>query len=212
MANADRPFGLRPVRHRNGHPWNGAVRPYYITATDGTALFIGDPVDIVGDSNDSEVTVIGGKFAPGSLSEVTRATAGDGNRITGVVTGIMPTTRDSTIYRAASTEAVLLVCDDPSVIFQIQDDAGAALSTDTVGLNANLTAGTGSTVTGLSAFELAASAPGADASNQLFIDRLANLEEENTASGGNAVWEVWINLHRFADTGTATQGGALGVA
>lgn len=212
MANADRPLGLVPVRHLNGHPWNGKTRPYYITATDTTALYIGDPVIIVGDSNDSEVTVIGGKFQPGALSEVTRATAGDGNRITGVVTGVRPATRDSTIYREASTARVLDVCDDPGVIFQIQDDASGSLTTDTTGLNANVVAGTGSTVTGRSAFELDGSNPAADASNQLLILGLANLEEDNVATSGNAVWEVLINLHTYRDTGVATSGGSLGVA
>ena len=213
MANADRPFGLRPVRYQNGTPWNGATKKYNITATDGTALYIGDPVVIVGDSNDAEIVCIGGKFAPGTLSEVTRATAGDGNRITGVVTGVCATDQTSTIYRAASTARVIEVCDDPNVVFQIQDDAAAALSTDTVGLNANLASGTGSAVTGRSAFELDASGPGADSSNQLFILGLANLEEDNTASGGNAVWEVLISLHTSRSTG---EGGAseaiLGVA
>jgi hypothetical protein len=107
---------------------------------------------------------------------------------------------------------VIEVCDDPNVIFQVQDDAAAALSTDTVGLNANLAAGTGSAVTGRSAFELDANAPSVDASNQLLILGLANLEEDNTAAGGNAVWEVLINLHTYRDTGVATSGGSLGVA
>ena len=44
MANTDSPFGLRPIRHRNGAAYNGAANPYYINSTYATALFIGDPV------------------------------------------------------------------------------------------------------------------------------------------------------------------------
>lgn len=211
MANTDRPSGLRPVRYRNGTPWNGKSRPYYVSTAGATGIFIGDPVDIAGDSNTAEITVIGGKFAPGSLSRVVLATAGDTNHVSGVVTGIMPTTRDSTIYRPASTEAVVLVCDDPNVVFEIQDDASGALATTDVGLNANLVAGTGSTYTGLSGWELDATTPAANSSFQLLIERMANIEEDNVAADGNAKWEVVINLHRFRDTGASTAEGSLGV-
>ena len=212
MANADRPFGLRPVRYLNGSPWNGKSRPYYMTTSSGTALFIGDPVDITGASNTTEVTVIGGNFPPGTLSTVTHATAGDGNRIVGVVTGVMAANRESTIYREASTARVIEVCDDPNVVFQIQDDASGTLATTDVGLNANLVSGTGSTATGRSGWELDGTTPSADSSNQLLILNLANLQETNDANGGNAVWEVKINTHRYADTGEGGAGeGSLGV-
>lgn len=211
MANTDRPSGLRPVRYRNGNPWNGKSRPYYVSTTPTTGMFIGDPVDIAGDSNTAEVVVIGGKFQPGALSRVTLATAGDGNRISGVITGVMPTTRDSEIYREGSTAAVVLVCDDPDVVFEIQDDAAGSLATTTVGENADLAAGTGSTFTGRSGWELDGTSVAADSSSQLLIERMANIEEENTASGGNAKWEVIINLHRFRDTGASTAEGSLGV-
>lgn len=212
MANADRPLGLRPVRYRNGTPWTGKGTPYYVSTAGATGIFIGDPVDIQGDSNTAEITAIGGKFAPGTLSRVALATAGDGNRLVGAVVGVMPTTRESTIYREASTERIVYVCDDPNVVFQIQDDNSAALATTSVGLNANLVAGTGSTVTGQSGWELDASTPAADSSNQLLILNLANVEETNVAADGNALWEVMINLHRYRDTGEGAAGeGSLGV-
>lgn len=213
MANVDRPSGLRPVRYRNGTPWTGKSRPYYVSTTPTTGIFIGDPVDIAGDSNTAEIVAIGGKFAPGTLSRVTLATAGDGNRISGVVTGFMPTTRDSTTYREGSTARVALVCDDPNVVFEVQDDASGALATTTVGLNANLVAGAGSAISGLSGWELDATTPAADASFQLLIERMANIEEDNVAADGNAKWEVMINLHRFRDTANVASGdgASLGV-
>jgi hypothetical protein len=131
---------------------------------------------------------------------VTRATAGDtpgtGTLITGVVVGVMPTTDESLIYRAASTERVLMVCDDPDVVFHIQDDGGGTPSADWVGLNAVLIAGTGSTVTGRSAFALdggTSDGPDADASNQLLILGLARLPKNEI--GDYATWEVLINQH-----------------
>lgn len=200
MANTDVAFGLRPRRHLSGSPYNGQHRLYYVPATDGTALFIGDPVVIVGDSNASEVQ----GFPAGTLSEVTRAAGGDGVEISGVVTGVLPVTDESTIYREASTERVLMVCDDPDVIFEIQDDGTGALTVDTVGLNAILIAGTGSTVTGRSGFEMdggGGTGPSADLSNQLYIMSISKEVEQEVDDF--AIWEVLINTHKF-------HGGVLG--
>lgn len=191
MANTDAAFGLKPVRYKNGSPWNGSSRAYYVPSTDSTALFIGDPVVVVGDSNDN--AVLG--FPANTLSEVTRATVGATNRITGVVTSVLPVTNDSTVYREASTERVVMVCDDPNVIYEIQDDGGGALTADTVGLNAVLIAGTGDATYGQSRFELdggTTTAPTADATYQLTILGLAKRQDNEMAD--YAIWDVLINL------------------
>ena len=191
MANNDAPFGLRPVKMKGGRPYSGSPSLYYVPATDATAIFIGDPVTIVGDSNDNEVF----GHPPGSLSEVTRSTVGDGNAITGVVVGVLADTRDSLTYRAASTERVLQVVDDPDVVFEIQADG--TLTADSVGLNAVLIATqAGSTVYGVSGIELdtTSDVPAADASNQLLIQRLVPRADNDLASA-NSVVEVTIINH-----------------
>jgi hypothetical protein len=197
MANVNKPFGLRPVRMRDGKAWNGQLTPYYVRSDDATALFIGDPVDIIGESNQSEIL----GFMPGTLSAVARATVGDvpspGSYIVGVVVGVLAADQSSLPYRAASTERVLMVCDDPDVIFQLQDDGAAALTYDTVGLNAVLIAGTGNATSGQSGFMLDTNsdAPAADASNQLIILNLSNIPNNEIAAYG--VWDVQINQHRY---------------
>jgi hypothetical protein len=190
LANTDAPFGLRPVKHKSGAPYNGAFNLYYIPSTDNTAVYIGDPVVIVGDSNDNEVR----GFPPGSLSEVARATVGDGNAITGVVVGVMADTRDSLTYRAASTERVLMVADDPDLIFEIQADG--TLTADSVGLNAVLIAThAGSTVTGRSGMELdtTSDTPAADSSNQLYIVGLKPVSNNDLASANSVALVTIIN-------------------
>jgi len=199
MANTDAPFGLRPVRTRNGSPWNGAATPYYCDAGYGTALYVGDPVVVVGDSNDNEIM----GFSPGSLSQIEKATAGDGNAITGVIVGFLPVTHESLVYRAASTERIAMVCDDPNVVFEIQSDGGS-VTADTVGLNAVLIfTHAGSTVTGRSGVELdtTSDTPDADASNQLLILAFS----KGTEIGAYAKFDVLINQHTQAP-------GALGIA
>ena len=88
MANVDTPFGLRPVRHKSGAPYNGAANPYYKPVGYATAMFIGDAVVTTGTSNTAAASAPGlGNFQIGTLPEVNRATVGDTNRITGVVVG-----------------------------------------------------------------------------------------------------------------------------
>lgn len=210
MANADTPFGLKPIRHKSGAPYNGAANPYYVNASYATALFIGDPViRVAGGSNAAAVKAPGaGEFAIGTLPEVEKATVGDGNRITGVIVGFSPLATDLTKkHNPASTERVAYVCDDPDVVFEIQADG--AIAAASVGLNAVLIAThSGSTTTGLSGIELdtTSDAPAADASNQLVILRLVNRPDNETNLIHNKV-EVMINQH------TESQGtvGSLGI-
>jgi len=200
MANTDTPFGLRPIRHRNGAAYNGAFNCYYAPSTYATGLFVGDPVVKTGTSNTAKVTAPGaGEFEIGTLPEVNLATAGDGNAITGVVVGFAANPASlGTIYGAASTARVVYVCDDPDVVFEIQADGSIAAAQ--VGLNAVLIyTNAGSTTTGRSGAELdtTSDAPAADASNQLTIQRVVNRADNEAASSWTKC-EVKINLHTEA--------------
>lgn len=196
MANIDRAYGLIPLRHRNGAPYNGAANPYVVDAGDGTALFIGDPVILTGTSNTSEVEAPGaGSFQPGTLPVVTIATAGASNFITGIVVAVAadPVALEN-VHRLASTERIVFVADDPDLLFSIQEDSvGGALAATSVGLNANLVAGAGSTVTNLSGWELDSSGAATTNNLQLRIERLLN--QEDNEIGINARWEVAILQH-----------------
>ena len=210
MANLDAPFGLAPVRHRDGAPYNGATNPCYINSSYGTALFIGDPViKVAGGSNASRIEVPGaGAFEIGTLPEIEKAGAGDASRITGVIVGFAQQPTDpETKHSKASVEGVAFVCTDPDVIFEIQADG--AVTATTVGLNAIMIyTHAGSTTTGLSGVELdtTGTAPSADASNPLLILRASNREDNDTTLT-HCVVEVLINQH------TENQGtvGTLGV-
>ena len=197
MANVDAPFGLRPIKHRNGAAYNGAFNPYYVDAAYGTALFIGDPVTrVAGGSNAAELETPGGKFAIGTLPSVQKTGAGDGNAITGVIVGFGPDPDGlSRLHNQASTERLVYVCDDPDVIFEIQADG--AIGATQVGLNGVLIyTNSGNAFTGMSGAELdtTVDVPAADASNQLTIQRVVN-RVDNAAASANTVVEVKINNH-----------------
>lgn len=190
MANANTPFGLRPIRHRNGAPYSGQATRYYVPASDGTALYLGDPVQIAG-SADAD-----------GIPTVTRATAAGGNYLLGAVVGVDPTEgagangRDSTVYRAASTARYVWVADDPELVFEVQEDGvGGALAAANVGQNVDLVSGSGSATSGWSGFQADSSTAATTNTLQL---RILGFSRKllNEPGSANAKLEVVINLHQ----------------
>jgi hypothetical protein len=213
MANQDTPFGLRPVRHMSGAVYNGAVNPYWVENASDNALFIGDAVIATGTANTALVEVPGaGKFPPSTLPKILRATAGDTNRITGVVVSFSadPLALEN-VHRIDATERVAWVCDDPDVIFEIQGDSAQTIAATDVGNNADLIfTHAGSATSALSGMELDGSTITADASNQLIIMRGVN-REDNDLDLTHAKWEVMISNHTLRGGGAASNEGVLGV-
>lgn len=188
MANANTPFGLLPYRDSAGRPFTGQGKLYYVPASDGTALYPGDPVIIAG-SADAD-----------GIPSVTRATAAGGSYLLGAVIAVEPTLgagangRDSTVYRAASTERYVWVADDPNTEFLIQEDAvGGALAAADVGLNADLIAGTANATYGQSGWQLDTSTKATTNTLQLRI--LGFAQKVGNEIGANAKVRVKINLH-----------------
>jgi len=189
MANSDIPAGLKPVKHLNGSPWNGKANVYYVPSTDSTALFKGDAVKSAGSADST------GKFPT-----VAQVSAGDAVR--GVVIGfgedphIMINPTDATrVYRAASTAMYVLVVDDPSVIYEIQEDsAGGSIAAASVGLSTDLVVGSGDTANGKSGMELDSSSAVATAAT-LKILRAVNREDNEL--GNQCKWEVLIAEHEM---------------
>jgi hypothetical protein len=184
MANVDRVNGLRPVKHLDGSPYNGAFNRYFVPATDNTAIFIGDAVKS------------GGTADADGVPTVAQAAAGDTLR--GVVVGIEPETADSTIYRVASTARYVYVADSPDLVFEVQEDSGgAATALVDVGENADIIVASGNTTTGTSGMELDSSTHTAS-SAQLRI--LGFAQRPDNAQGTNAKLLVMINEHELKST------------
>ena len=203
MANVDAAFGFKPIRHLNGNPWNGATEKCLVEDSYATNIFVGDPVLYTGTAGSDDTT--------GHYKAVNLATQADTYRIYGVVVSIEPVLSDlSKTYIPGYTGGYVNVCVDPDVIYIIQDDGGAVLDGDSIGANCVFASGTGSTVTGLSAWELAAATtPAADASYQGIVMGVHN--KEGNAFGINCIWEVLITNHVLRSGMAATNEGALGI-
>lgn len=187
MANADTPFGLRPVRYISGRPYTGAVNIYSTATGDATAIFIGDPVILSGTSQ----TISGAVY-----KDVDQAATGD--VIVGVVVGVIPATQDSLVYRAASTQRLLLVADDPDLLFEIQEvSGGTALTANDAGLNANFVVGSGSTSSGMSGVELNNATEAT--TNTLDVQIVDFVNRVDNEIGEHAKWLVRINRHQYSN-------------
>lgn len=185
MPNADTPFGLRPVQHRNGAPYNGAFRLYSVAAGNATEIMMGDPVTLAGTSQ-----TINGQI----YSDVVRSATGD--VFTGVCVGVMPVTQDSLRYRAASTQRVLMIADDPDLLFEIQEATGGTpLTANDAGLNANIVVAAGSTVTAQSGVELNNATEATTATLDIHI--VGPVNREDNAIGEHCKWLVTFNRHQF---------------
>jgi hypothetical protein len=157
MANISRVNGFRPVKHVTGAPYNGGANIYFVPASDGTALYVGDPVVLAGDASVTGIATVTKAAASATCLGVV---VGVINAKQDPVTGALTTgsiALDTPVYRAASTAQFVLVEDSADVVYEVEGTTGGStytyLSAD-VGLNAGFNLGAGSTSTGVSGSSL----------------------------------------------------------
>ena len=185
MANTDAAFGFKPIRHLSGAPWNGATKKFLVEDNYGTAIFVGDPVSITGDVGVDDAT---GIYNPVNIS----ASSTTGTIITGIVVSIDPILTDLTkTYIPANTGGYVNVCVDTDVVYIGQDNAGKTLTGADMGYNANIVSGTGSTVTGLSGWEI--DSGDINTTNTLNCTMLGLYNVEGNTMGANCILEVLLN-------------------
>ena len=173
MANTDAARGLQiagPLL---------SCRMYKMSAAYAQALYIGDPMALDASGN----AII--------------ATAGTGNVIQGVALGFFTSefVPLATVYHPSATAGsnFVLLADDPRQLFVCQEDStGNNLALTDIAGNLNLASGTGSTVNGMSGWEIDSSDLGdATAGDQV---RLINiLRSPDNAIGTNCKWIIRIN-------------------
>lgn len=207
MANKNTPRGLQPYANIWGQKWTGAVKTFYVPVGNATALYLGDPVTRVYNTSD-------GNGIP--VAEI--SSAGDSNLITGAFMGrtnnagqtTIPLLQSNNVYLPASTAAYIMVTDDPFLLYWIQESgaAGAALTSNSVGQNFNLLAGSGSTVTAQSGWTLdvATTTTHGTGSDVKQVRTIELLQEVDNAIGVYAKWLVALNqsdaLNKIAFPGT----------
>lgn len=188
MANANAPFGLRPVRTVGGYH-SGGLEVFTVPAADGTATYIGDMVTKTG--NGTGQTVNGVMYPDCTIAATT-------DIIDGVVVAVLADTEASLTYRAASTLRRLLVCTDPNMLYEAQEgNSGTPFTLNDVGNNVSISVVAGSTTTGLSGSVLDNSTEAT--TNTLCLKIVAPINRPNLAIGLANRWLVRINRHRLVD-------------
>lgn len=186
MANSDNAFGLRPFKKMDGSAWTGAGNEYFITTSITTASYVGGLVKLAGDATADGVPTVDSEVSAGDV-------------MVGVILGF-DGTQDSATSRAADTERVVWVCDDPTVLFEVQEDGLVTpIAAASIGRNAALVNFTsGSTSTGRSAIEIDSDSVESTATLDVQIRRLSR-RPDNTLGDANAKFLVQLNNHQFVD-------------
>lgn len=184
MANNDNATGFSPVKFLDGTPYAGQARKYLVSATDATAVYIGDPVKL-GGSSDSR-----------GIATVVRASTGDA--VVGVMVGRADATRDSVLYREASTAQYILCSPVRDLLYECQEDStGNALAASAVGSNISFAGTGGDTTYGTSNVELDSDSAANTSTLACQIIELANRDDNEI--GTNAKWLVRFNDVQFAN-------------
>ena len=190
MANANAPFGLKPI-NLNGTTWSGQGKLIYIPSSQGGNIFIGDPLIPLGITDAWGVPAFGIATA-GATNIIGGSFLGPANGPAGSGVTLL---QSSTIYHPASTIGYGFVCDDPDVMYSIQEDSvGGAIAVSNAGYsNGLLVAGAGSTATGLSGWMLQSSTVASgNATYQVKV--LGLTRGPDNAIGNYARWNVFLNL------------------
>ena len=197
MANFVQPRGFVPSRYRDGSAWNGQMNMYYIPAADGNIYSPGDVVKSAagGDANGIPQVV-----------KITNGTDTARGVIFGVVTATpnLPSVQgvnlDLTIQNipaSKSRDYYVLVCDDPNLLYELQDDGLTPGTTIATACNKNAsytvtnpTAPQQNSATVLNSASIATTAG-------LSLKIMGLVQKANNAYGANATWLVMFNQHEF---------------
>lgn len=193
---SNKPFGARPIATGAGSPWNGQANRYYIPSSDGNAYQIGSFVKSLAGADVNGVpgvvksagTDTHRGFIVGVESGEVNAASMNGTALDRTITSI-PATKTRNYY--------VYVCDDPMVIFEIQDDGITTgnLVAASVNKNCSLTIADPSSDKQVSATVLLSSSI---ATTQGLCIKLMGLAPiPGNAFGAYAIWRARFNQHEL---------------
>lgn len=189
MANQDAPFGFRPVNMQGGGSSSNGQTQYLIANGYGTAIFQGDPVEMVS----------------GGTLEVANGAA---DTVVGVFNGceyIDSTTSKPTFSNhfpasATASDGIIkaFVIDDPDQLFEVQ--VTGAFANTNIGEVANVSYTAGSTISGISKAEINSSTYGTNAAaTSVKVVGLSGDPDNNDVSSNNANIIVKFNKHFYGN-------------
>ncbi len=192
MANTNTPFGMQLIRGGGGYAFNAQGNLYSIPSTDNSAYYLNDAVKLAASSDADGVANIakaaGTDVLLGSVQMILPVRQGPslvGTALALETTNI-PATKAKIYY--------VLVSDDPTMEYMIQDDGitTANLVAASANLNSSLTVTAGATTTSPSATVLLSSSFAA--TNTLNIKLQGLVQQPGNVYGAYAKWQCRINM------------------
>jgi hypothetical protein len=190
MANVSRIQGFLPKSHLSGAPWNGQTQLFYVDSADSTAIFVGDAVKFGSPWAGGAGKTVGGYDVEGLASVINVGTGVISTQIAiGVAVGfsVDPTARYQR-SRLASTNRLVYVVTDQTVVYEIEEDAVTTpIALGSISLNATFNGNAGNTTTFLSASTLVSSTVANTTTFPLRINGLTKRPNNalNAAGGGS---------------------------
>lgn len=191
MANANTPFGLRPVGTLGNASYAGKVQKFFSSTSETAAIGIGDPVALAGSADADGI--------PTCIRMTTGGTA------VGVVVGAVPDPTDLTVnFKKANTARYLLVETDPNTVYEVQanydgTNASTQPAAADVGLNWTISMGTVDTTTG-NGKTIMGTTKGTNTTYDLQLLRLSPAVDNEI--GQYAKWLVRLNLNQYKANAT----------
>jgi hypothetical protein len=139
------PCGLKPVSHITGGSWNGKTSQYYVPSSD-TSVY--QPGDVVVSTPGASNGVVMGTVSYG-VQQIAKAGLLSNPR--GVLLTVQADPLDLASVGLPATKSknyLVNVCDDPTVVFEIQCNNTTALSPTAIGKFADIVIGTGAVLSG----------------------------------------------------------------
>jgi hypothetical protein len=206
MANTIRKRGFRPIRHIDGSAYNDASMQFL--CTESTATFIGDVVNFSGTSG-SAGTIVSGIDCEGMKIVQHSTNTSTGTNIAGIVTGFVPVDTLPGNFRASAAVQIVLVCTDPTVVYEVQEDGDTTpLTSSMMGNNIDLVSGAGSTVTGASAYAIDSTATATASTHPFKLLGLVKRPDNAFNTGGSLVdmakFEVLLNVSDYTSNASGT--------
>jgi len=199
MANIRKFSGLTPIRHITGAPWNGQLEIFYHSTADASAIYKGSIVE------GTQGLAATGYSDPLGVYQSIMVCADDS--ITGIVGvawsfGETPqlATRVSNLnavnYCPASTAMYVGVITDPTVVFEVSDNGGTAITAAQIGSYISSTGNAdGNATTGRSCGAIDQGKIQATHAMLVPLRILRLVNRPDNEIGTYAHWEVMLNTH-----------------
>ena len=195
MSTTARPYGLVPVKKLGGQPYNNSFSQYKIASAYATNIFKGDLVRLL--TADGTVVKDTGTTTATPIGVFVGCSYTDPNLNYLVF-------RDRWPASTVATDAKAFVVDDPDMIFKIQGDGiGTIYGQQSLGTNAALVQGAGSTTTGISGVSLDSSSVATTATLPL---KIIGVDPGPTNALADTYVDFWVMINittHFWRTATA---------